>query len=397
MDCLRIECGVRGAECGELNPNSHISYFPNSKPLNHSTTLLNTTSTIQRNTTSTHPMNPFLLHLAESGTLPDSLLRFGMRRLLQKRLETLRANPVTTEAFLEQLREAPIAVDTDEANEQHYEVPTRFFLKVLGPRMKYSSCIWPEGVDTLADAENAMLDLTCQRAELEDRMDILELGCGWGSLTLYMAEKYPNARILAVSNSETQRAHIEVQALDRGLCNVEVRTCDVNNFDPGRSVDRIVSVEMFEHMRNPGRLLDKAAGWLNPDGKIFLHVFTHNGAPYLFQDSGRPDDWMSKYFFTGGMMPSPDLLPKASDQLELEDDWEVNGMEYSRTLEAWLTRQDEHREKLMPILEKAYGEKDATVWFQRWRMFWMACSELFKYSGGKEWPVHHYRLKKKSA
>lgn len=342
-------------------------------------------------------MNPFLLHLAESGTLPDSLLRFGMRRLLQKRLETLRANPVTTEAFLEQLREAPIAVDTDEANEQHYEVPTRFFLKVLGPRMKYSSCIWPEGVDTLADAENAMLDLTCQRAELEDRMDILELGCGWGSLTLYMAEKYPNARILAVSNSETQRAHIEVQALDRGLCNVEVRTCDVNDFDPGRSVDRIVSVEMFEHMRNPGRLLDKAAGWLNPDGKIFLHVFTHNGAPYLFQDSGRPDDWMSKYFFTGGMMPSPDLLPKASDQLELEDDWEVNGMEYSRTLEAWLTRQDEHREKLMPILSKAYGVEEASVWFQRWRMFWMACSELFKYNGGKEWPVHHYRLKKKSA
>jgi cyclopropane-fatty-acyl-phospholipid synthase len=342
-------------------------------------------------------MNSFLLTLAETGTLPDPLLRFGMRRLLSKRLASLAASPVTTEDFLAGLQDAPIAVDTDEANQQHYEVPTRFFMKVLGPRMKYSSCIWPEGVDTIADAETAMLDLTCQRAGLEDRMDILELGCGWGSLTLWMAEQYPNARITAVSNSATQKAHIETQALDRGLCNVQVHTCDVNDFTPEWKADRIVSVEMFEHMRNPGKLLDRAATWLKEDGRLFLHVFTHNGSPYLFQDSGNPDDWMSKYFFTGGMMPSPDLLPRASDAFELEEDWIVNGNEYSRTLEAWLNRQDGHREKLLPIFAKAYGEEDAAVWFQRWRMFWMACSELFKYNKGKEWPVHHYRLKKTPA
>jgi cyclopropane-fatty-acyl-phospholipid synthase len=337
-------------------------------------------------------MKKRLLQLAENGTLPDALLRVGIRKLLKKRLSYLALNPETTQAFLQRLADAPVAVDTDAANAQHYEVPTRFFLKVLGPRMKYSSCIWPEGVNTLADAENAMLDLTCQRAEISDGMDILELGCGWGSLSLWMARQYPRANILAVSNSATQRAHIETQALDQGLSNIEVRTCDVNDFDPGRTFDRIVSVEMFEHLRNPGKLLDRAANWLNPGGKLFLHVFTHNGAPYLFQDSGNPDDWMSKYFFTGGMMPSPDLLPASTRALKLEEEWIVNGMEYSCTLEAWLKRQDQHREKLLPILAKAYGEDQAEIWFQRWRLFWMACSELFKYKGGNEWPVHHYRF-----
>lgn len=341
-------------------------------------------------------MKKWLLRQAEQGRVPDRLLRVGIRKLLKGRLDKLKENPESTDAFLERLRSQPVAVETDAANEQHYEVPVRFFLKVLGPKLKYSSCIWPEGVEDLSAAENAMLDLTCQRAGLEDRMDILELGCGWGSLTLWMAERYPNARILAVSNSATQRAHIETQALDRGCCNVEVRTCDVNDLEPGRAFDRIVSVEMFEHMRNPGRLLDRAADWLNPGGKVFLHVFTHNGSPYLFEDTGDPNDWMSKYFFSGGMMPSPDLLPKASGKLELEDDWVVNGVHYSRTLEAWLDRQDAAREKLLPILEKAYG-RDADIWFQRWRMFWMACSELFKYDGGREWPVHHYLLRPKGS
>lgn len=339
-------------------------------------------------------MKNILLHLAENGALPDALIRRGIRGLLKKRLTNLAAQPEDTHAFLQRLADAPVAVDTDAANRQHYEVPTRFFLKVLGPRMKYSSCIWPEGVNSLADAENAMLDLTCQRAGIKDGMDILELGCGWGSLTLWMARQYPRANILAVSNSATQRAHIETQALDLGLSNIEVRTCDVNDFDPGRSFDRIVSVEMFEHLRNPGRLLDRCASWLNSGGKVFLHVFTHNGPPYLFQDSGDPDDWMSRYFFTGGMMPSPDLLPASTEALKLEEEWIVNGREYSRTLEAWLKRQDQHREKLLPILAKAYGGDQAEIWFQRWRIFWMACSELFKYNGGHEWPVHHYRFSK---
>ena len=339
-------------------------------------------------------MKNMLIQLAESGNVPDAWIRTGMRGLLKKRLRSLKENPESTSDFLQRLAEAPVAVNTDDANQQHYEVPTHFFIKVLGPHMKYSSCIWPEGVKTLKDAETAMLDLTCQRAEISGNIDILELGCGWGSLTLWMAAQYPESRILAVSNSATQRAHIETQALDRGLSNIEVRTCDVNEFDPGRTFDRIVSVEMFEHMRNPGKLLDRAAGWLKPEGNVFLHVFTHAGDPYLFVDGGDPGDWMSKYFFTGGMMPSPDLLPASTTQLELDDEWIVNGENYSRTLEAWLQRQDSSKEKLLPILAKAYGEDQAEVWFQRWRMFWMACSELFKYKGGKEWPVHHYRLKK---
>lgn len=340
-------------------------------------------------------MKAFLLKQAEAGRLPDAMIRTAIRQLLQGRLDMLEREGDSTEALIEKLKGEPVAVDTAAANEQHYEVPTRFFLKVLGPRLKYSSCIWPEGVNTLADAEKAMLDLTCQRAAIEDGMDILELGCGWGSLTLWMAERYPRSRILAVSNSATQRAHIETQALDRGLDNVEVRTCDMNDFDPGRSVDRIVSLEMFEHMRNPGRLLDRAAGWLNPGGKIFIHIFTHAGKPYLFEDKGREQDWMSKYFFTGGMMPSPDYLPKASQKLDLDEEWIVNGVHYSKTLEAWLDKQDAAKADILPILAGCYGEKDAALWFQRWRMFWMACSELFKYRNGEEWPVHHYRFKLK--
>lgn len=333
-------------------------------------------------------MKSMLMNLAEQGKLPDSAIRMGIRKLLKGRLDLLESEGETTEQLIDRLRDEPVAVATAAANEQHYEVPTRFFMKVLGPRMKYSSCIWPEGVETLPDAEKAMLDLTCQRAEISDNMDILELGCGWGSLTLWMAEQYPNARILAVSNSATQRAHIETQALDRGLCNVEVRTCDMNDFDPGRTFDRIVSVEMFEHMRNPGKLLDRAAGWLNPAGKIFIHIFTHDGKPYLFENHGREQDWMSKYFFTGGMMPSIDYLPKATQALNLEQSWRVNGTHYARTLEAWLQKQDKAPD-LIPILEKGYGS-DARIWAQRWRMFWMACAELFAYRDGEEWPVHHY-------
>ncbi|WFB37060.1 cyclopropane-fatty-acyl-phospholipid synthase [Kiritimatiellota bacterium B12222] len=341
-------------------------------------------------------MKKRLLSLADSGKLPDFLIRIGIRSLLKQRLRDLEAHPESTDDFLRRLASLPIAVDTDAANQQHYEVPTGFFMKVLGQHMKYSSCIWPEGVETLKDAEAAMLDLSCQRAELANGMDILELGCGWGSLTLWMAKNYPDSRILAVSNSATQRAHIETQALDRGLTNIEVRSADVNQFNPGKQFDRIVSIEMFEHMRNPGKLLDRAANWLQPQGKLFLHVFTHQGSPYLFEDHGNPEDWMSKYFFTGGMMPSPDLLPRASTALELEEEWIVNGTHYSKTLEAWLARQDQFKERIIPILAKTYGEDQASLWFQRWRIFWMACSELFNYNKGNEWPVHHYRLTKKA-
>ncbi len=334
-----------------------------------------------------------LIDLAESGRMPDFLLRIGMRRLMKKRLQEQQSSPQSTESFLKQLEDQPIAIDTSEANEQHYEVPTRFFLKVLGPRLKYSSCYWPEGVDTLKDAENAMLDLSCKRAGILDGMDILELGCGWGSLTLWMAEQFPRSRILAVSNSATQRAHIMVQAEDRGLTNVEVRTCDMNDFDPEAKFDRIMSIEMFEHMRNPGKLLDRCADWLHPDGLVFLHVFTTSLSPYLFADAGDQDDWMAKYFFSGGMMPSPDLLAKASSRFSCDEDWVVNGEHYSKTLEAWLEKQDAGKADIMPLFEKTYGKEQAEVWFQRWRMFWMASSELFGFGDGTQWPVHHYRLK----
>ena len=340
-------------------------------------------------------MSASLIKMAESGKVPDALIRLGIRRLLKERLAQLEKEGETTEDLLTRLRDEPVAVDTGAANAQHYEVPTRFFMKVLGPCLKYSSCHWPEGVETLANAEKAMLDLTCKRAELSDRMDILELGCGWGSLTLWMAQHFPNARILAVSNSATQRAHIETQALDRGYCNVEVRTQDMNDFDPGRKFDRIVSLEMFEHMRNPGKLLDRAADWLHPEGKMFIHIFTHAGKPYLFEDRGGEKDWMSRYFFTGGMMPSPDYLPKATDKLVVDEEWIVNGWHYSKTLEAWLGRQDNAQSEILPWFAKTYGPENAKVWFQRWRMFWMACSELFAYRDGEEWPVHHYRFKQK--
>ncbi len=339
-------------------------------------------------------MKEMLIDAAERGWLPDALLRVGIRGMLRRRLAVLAERGCGTEAFLEGLAGQPVAVEMAAANAQHYEVPTRFFLRVLGPQMKYSSCLYPEGVETLADAEKAMLDLSCRRAQLEDGQDILELGCGWGSLTLWMAERYPRSRIVAVSNSGTQRAHIETQAADRGLENVEVRTCDVNGFAPDRSFDRIVSVEMIEHMRNPGELLDRCAGWLKRGGRMFVHIFTHAGMPYLFEDAGRAGDWMSRYFFTGGMMPSADLLPKATKRLELEEDWIVNGKHYSRTLEDWLRRQDRAKAELLPILAEVYGEGEAGRWFQRWRMFWMACSELFRYRGGEEWPVHHYRFKR---
>lgn len=340
-------------------------------------------------------MKSLLMNLAEQGKLPDPVIRTGIRKLLKDRLALLHSEGETTADLITRLKDEPVAVATDAANQQHYEVPTRFFMKVLGPRMKYSSCIWPDGVNTLADAEKAMLDLTCKRAELADRMDILELGCGWGSLTLWMAEHFPNARILAVSNSATQRAHIETQALDRGYGNIEVRTCDMNDFDPGRTFDRIVSVEMFEHMRNPGKLLDRTASWLNPAGKVFIHIFTHDGKPYLFENHGREQDWMSKYFFTGGMMPSIDYLPAATTRLTLEDSWRVNGTHYAKTLEAWLQRQDTAAADILPILEKTYGPAQAKLWAQRWRMFWMACAELFNYNHGEEWPVHHYRFTRK--
>ncbi len=294
---------------------------------------------------------------------------------------------------MESLRREPVAVHTDEANEQHYEVPSEFFRLSLGPRLKYSCCFWPEGIDTLGAAEEASLEQVCRRAELADGMEILELGCGWGSLSLWMAEKYPKSRILSVSNSATQRAFIEARRDERGLTNLEVLTADVTGLELDRTFDRAVSIEMFEHMRNYQTLMGRVASWLNPGGKLFIHVFTHREFAYRFETEGE-DNWMGRYFFTGGLMPSDDLLLQFQDDLAIEQQWRLGGVHYQKTAEAWLEAMDRNREGIMPVFEKTYGV-EAKRWFQRWRVFYMACAELWGFRGGSEWGVCHYRFIKR--
>ncbi len=339
------------------------------------------------------------IDLMERGYVPDWLTRIGIRRLLAERLRAEDAgDDQAREAALvrleEELRASPIALHTGAANEQHYEVPAGFFQKVLGPRLKYSSCWWPEEVRDLETAEAAMLALSCKRAELSfDHQDILELGCGWGSLTLWMAEFYPDSRIVAVSNSNSQREFIEAQCQSRGFDHVQVITADMNDFSIDRRFDRVVSVEMFEHMRNYQALMGRIHAWLKPDGKLFVHIFTHRQLAYPFETEG-DDDWMGRYFFTGGLMPSRDLLPRFRGDLKLEEQWHFDGRHYQRTLETWLVNQDRHRDEIMALFRETYGPKQADRWFQRWRVFFMACAELFGYRHGEEWGVSHYRFGK---
>jgi cyclopropane-fatty-acyl-phospholipid synthase len=337
-----------------------------------------------------------LIAPAENGIIPDAAIRWGIRRLLARRLARERAGgfeaqPDALHAFLSRLRESPIAIETDAANAQHYALPPSFFQLMLGRRLKYSACLWPEGVTDLDAAEEAMLELTGARAGLADGMDILELGCGWGSLTLWMAERYPTSRILAVSNSRPQRACIEAACTARGLANVTVRTADMNAFNPGRRFDRIVSVEMFEHMRNWERLFGRLRDWLCADGRAFVHVFCHREYAYCFEPEAA-DDWMARFFFSGGIMPAEMLPYTLQRDLLVERHWRVNGRHYTRTLHAWLERLDARRAEAMPILRETYGAAQARVWWNRWRLFLLACAELFDYRAGREWYVGHYRL-----
>jgi cyclopropane-fatty-acyl-phospholipid synthase len=338
-----------------------------------------------------------LIDLCERGLVPDVLTRFGIRRLCAQRLEQEGARDLAAadqrfRDLLDELRRSPIAIETDAANEQHYELPTRFFELCLGRRLKYSSAYYPSGTETLDEAEEAMLALYGERADLADGQRILELGCGWGSLTLWMAERFPNARITGVSNSRTQREHILAQAARRGLGNVEILTCDVNRLElPEGEFDRAVSIEMFEHMRNYRHLLGRVSRWLKPEGKLFVHIFVHRYLMYPFETEG-DDNWMGRYFFTGGLMPSADTLLHFQEDLTLEQRWLVPGTHYERTANHWLENQDHHRDEVMAVLTEAYGAAEAARWFQRWRMFWMACAELFGYSGGDEWLVAHYRF-----
>jgi cyclopropane-fatty-acyl-phospholipid synthase len=342
-----------------------------------------------------------LIDLCERGLVPDVLTRFGIRRLCAQRLRDEGANDVESadlrfRRLLDDLRQSPIAIETAAANEQHYEVPTRFFELCLGKRLKYSSCFYTTGSEDLDEAEEAMLALYGERAGLADGQDILELGCGWGSLTLWMAQRYPRSRITGVSNSRTQREHILAEAARRGLGNVEIITCDVNQLElPEGRFDRVVSIEMFEHMRNYQHLLGKVAGWLAPGGKLFVHIFCHRSLMYPFETEGE-DNWMGKYFFTGGLMPSADTLLHFQQHLAIEQRWLLPGTHYERTANQWLENQDRHREEVMSVLTAAYGEKDAARWNQRWRMFWLACAELFGYEGGNQWLVAHYLFSRKA-
>ena len=331
--------------------------------------------------------------LAERGLLPDGLIRYGIRRLLKQRLVEETAQGDRSQALREQLSTGPIAVKTEHANRQHYEVPAVFYKHCLGHRLKYSGCYWPAGVSSLDEAEDAALAQVCERAELVDGMDILELGCGWGSLTLWMAEHYPSARITAVSNSASQRGFILECAQQRGLRNVNVITSDINDFDTDQRFDRAVSIEMFEHMANHRELMRRVAGWLGDEGKLFVHVFTHKRFTYLFEEAGR-SNWMGRHFFSGGMMPSHGYLAGITDDLRCESDWWQDGTHYQKTAEAWLVNTDKASKTILPVFESTYGKANARRWLQRWRIFYMACAELWGYDQGSEWGVSHYRFVK---
>lgn len=335
--------------------------------------------------------------LLEKNLLPDSLIRFGIRRLLRQRLneeEQKYADPDYYKNLLASFADAPIAVHTAEANTQHYEVPTEFYQLCLGPHLKYSSCYWNEGITELVDAEGDMLSLTCARADLQNGQDVLELGCGWGSLSLYMSAKFPGSRFTVVSNSRTQKYFIDEQARKMGITNLEVITCDINTFDTAKRFDRVVSVEMFEHMRNHKLLLHNIAGWLKNGGKLFVHIFTHKKYTYLFETKDA-NDWMGRYFFTGGMMPGDMYLHDFTSHFRMKEHWVVNGTHYGKTAEAWLQRMDSNKAKIMPLFKKTYGEKNAVKWWVYWRVFYMACAELWNYNKGEEWWVSHYLMEKK--
>ncbi|HEY5627340.1 MAG TPA: cyclopropane-fatty-acyl-phospholipid synthase family protein [Nitrospira sp.] len=333
--------------------------------------------------------------LTEKGAVPDPMVRLAIRILIRKRLLEITRNngePGSTAQarFMENMRMSPIAVVPEKANAQHYEVPAAFFEAVLGPHLKYSSAYWPDDVVTLADAEAAGLRETCGHARLRDGQTILELGCGWGSLTRWMAKAYPNSHIVAVSNSQSQREFIEARARQENFRNIEVQTCDMNNFDIGLArFDRVVSVEMFEHMRNWPKLFSKVHGWLKPGGLFFMHIFVHRTAPYLFEDRG-PSDWMSRHFFTGGMMPCEALPLAFQDHLRFVQRWWWNGTHYEKTANAWLANMDQARGSLWPLFVRTYGNADAQTWWMRWRIFFMACAELFGYARGEQWGVSHY-------
>jgi cyclopropane-fatty-acyl-phospholipid synthase len=332
--------------------------------------------------------------------LPDAVIRFGIRQRLahvisKNKEPNIEAQRARLLRYVAELKAMPVAIATQEANEQHYEVPTRFYQLCLGKHLKYSSGYWPEDTTTFDESEAIMLAMTCERADLADGQRILELGCGWGSLSLWMAEHYPNAQITSVSNSRTQKEFIDAEAAKRGLKNLTIVTANMISFEGvGDGIfDRCVSVEMFEHMKNYQELLRRVSTWLKSGGKLFVHIFTHRDYAYHFEATSEAD-WMAKYFFTGGQMPSDDLLLYFQDHLNIEAHWCVSGMHYSKTSEAWLSKMDANKAEIMPLFRQTYGEDQAVKWWSYWRIFFMACAELWGYREGEEWIVSHYRFTK---
>ncbi|KAJ9067604.1 hypothetical protein DSO57_1037423 [Entomophthora muscae] len=340
--------------------------------------------------------------LIDNGMVPDFALRLGVRLLSRVRLSSISQPSIEKEQetkmqYIQRLRESDIAIHTDKANEQHYEVPTGFIKACLGKRMKYSACLYPDESTTLDEAEELMLQLYCERAQVEDGMKLMDLGCGWGSLGLYMAEKYPKSSVTSLSNSRTQKEYIESIATEKCLHNIQVITGDVKDFDfeVKPEFDRILSIEMFEHMKNYRHLFDKVSSWLKPQGKLFLQVFCHHNTPYDF-DTEEGHSWMARYFFTGGTMPSLDLFLYFQDQLSIESHWYVDGKHYGRTSEDWLKTLDENRELALEHLREGYGgEEEANKWFNRWRLFYLAVAETFNYGDGQIWGLGHYLFQKK--
>lgn len=336
------------------------------------------------------------ISLAEYGLLPDAIVRKGIRNLCHKRISQCvphgdQAKRAARSSFASQMREGPIAPLPEAANEQHYEVPDAFFGYALGHRRKYSGCYWPDGCSSLDDAEDASLRMTCERAELQDGMSILELGCGWGSLTLWMAEHYPNSRITAVSNSNSQRDYIESQASEQNLTNITVITKDMNDFETSVRFDRIVSVEMFEHMRNYELLLSRISSWLKPTGKLFVHIFAHKDSAYEFQTQGA-DNWMGRYFFTGGMMPAQQIFNEFEEHMRVTKQWVWDGTNYQKTSEAWLQCLDLNKDRVISLFHESMPRSEARRMYYRWRIFFLACAETFGYAHGNEWIIAHYLM-----